>query len=756
MLQGQLLDALPITGVFVLIAAILLALYEIGFRVGRWYQSRTPDEKEGPTSMLVGSLLALLAFLLAVTMGMAADRFDSRRQAVLNEANAIGTTYLRAGYLPGQYGTDARALLREYVPLRVNVADRQVLAANFARSAEILDELWKQAEQLARAEPGSEAVALYVETLNETIDMHETRVTAIVYARVPETILLGLLALAMLSLRDGRLQRRPDPPPEHDDRGRPRGRDGGRPDARRGPGPSARRVAAGEPAAAAGSPGAGRGAVTAEGGGRRVPAPAARATAALSARVPPAVGEIVGEVVNDRPALLGLVACCIALAAAGLDPHVLDPGQVRMREALVGNASLESALMIAALAQAAFLLAGGAIADTWRTTRILQAALAGLVIASVGATLMPDGPGLVASRVLAWACDGLILPFSVGVVARLYRGTARATALGILFGVYGAATMLAPVLLTIFGPHGPEVQSFALCAAVSIAAVWAVRRWMPDLPGATRAQRLTVVTTALWAFGIVVAVEGVATFEPLPVAVGALLVVVALGARRLAHRPPEEGVRARQGGAALAAGLVIGLAQAVPLAALPVFFTDVQGIDGLMSSLLLAPVAVAIVVAGPASGWLLGRFSPRALILGGTIAIAAGDFAFAWVLGVETPYLALIVPFLLVGAGFVVATAIRTAVIFASTPSRLPATAAALNEASIGVGARLGTLLIVLVRTGVLVSDSQLDGFRVGLLLAGLMGLVGAVAVFALLGRDDPVRTVWDLRDERGVGVAEA
>lgn len=200
MLQGQLLDALPIAGVFVLIAAILLVLYEVGFRVGRWYQSRTPDEKEGPTSMLVGSLLALLAFLLAVTMGMAADRFDSRRQAVLNEANAIGTTYLRAGYLPEPYSSEARTLIRDYVPLRVNVADRQVLAANFARSAEILDELWKQAEQLARSEPGSETVALYIETLNDTIDMYETRVTAIVYARVPETILLGLLALAMLSL----------------------------------------------------------------------------------------------------------------------------------------------------------------------------------------------------------------------------------------------------------------------------------------------------------------------------------------------------------------------------------------------------------------------------------------------------------------------------------------------------------------------------------------------------------------------------
>jgi hypothetical protein len=196
----QLLDPIPIVGVFVLIAAILLAVFEVGYRVGRWRQERTPDEKEGPTTMLVGSLLALMAFLLAVTMGMASDRFDTRRGLVLDEANAIGTTYLRAGYLPQPYGADSQALLREYVPLRVNVADQQVRAANFARSTEIHAELWAMAEELARATPDSVVLGLYIETLNQTIDLHATRATAIVYARVPETVLILLIIGAALTL----------------------------------------------------------------------------------------------------------------------------------------------------------------------------------------------------------------------------------------------------------------------------------------------------------------------------------------------------------------------------------------------------------------------------------------------------------------------------------------------------------------------------------------------------------------------------
>lgn len=200
MYPQQLLDPLPILVVFVLIAVILLAVFEVGYRVGRWWQEKTPDEKEGPTSMLVGSLLALMAFLLAVTMGMASDRFDTRRGLVLEEANAIGTTYLRAGYLPEPARTDSRELLREYVPLRINVADRQQLAANYARSTEIHADLWAIAEELARTTPDSDLLGLYIETLNQTIDLHATRATAIVYARVPETVLILLIIGAALTM----------------------------------------------------------------------------------------------------------------------------------------------------------------------------------------------------------------------------------------------------------------------------------------------------------------------------------------------------------------------------------------------------------------------------------------------------------------------------------------------------------------------------------------------------------------------------
>jgi hypothetical protein len=196
----QLLDSLPVQGVFVVFVIVTLLCYEAGFRVGRWYQVRTPGEQEGPTGMIVGSILALLAFLLAVTMGMASDRFDARRAIVLDEANSIGTTYLRAGYLPEPASSQIRGLLREYVPLRIVVTDQTDLQADLKRSTEIQAQLWTIAQEVARTTDKGDLVGLFIESLNETIDLHETRITAGLYSRVPETVLLLLIVGSVLSI----------------------------------------------------------------------------------------------------------------------------------------------------------------------------------------------------------------------------------------------------------------------------------------------------------------------------------------------------------------------------------------------------------------------------------------------------------------------------------------------------------------------------------------------------------------------------
>ncbi len=209
---SQVLDTLPIAAVFLVFALVAMGAYEAGFRLGRWWQDRTPGEQEGPTNMLVGSILALLAFLLAVTMGMAADRYDARRALVVDEANSIGTTYLRAGYLPEPASSQIRELLRQYVPLRLTVTGSADTEADIAASTAIHTKLWAIAEEVARTTDKGDLVALFIELLNETIDLHETRITAR-NARVPETVVLlliggSILSLAMVGFSAGLTRRR--------------------------------------------------------------------------------------------------------------------------------------------------------------------------------------------------------------------------------------------------------------------------------------------------------------------------------------------------------------------------------------------------------------------------------------------------------------------------------------------------------------------------------------------------------------------
>src|ERR1044072_2223445 len=111
------LDALPLWGLFIVILLVVLLSVEGGYRLGKYRRSRSEQEKEAPVGAMVGATLGLLAFILAFTFGLAAGRFDTRRQLVLDEANAIGTTYLRAGMLPDR-GEQIRNLLREYVAVR--------------------------------------------------------------------------------------------------------------------------------------------------------------------------------------------------------------------------------------------------------------------------------------------------------------------------------------------------------------------------------------------------------------------------------------------------------------------------------------------------------------------------------------------------------------------------------------------------------------------------------------------------------------
>jgi hypothetical protein len=197
---GDILDSLPLWGVFVLTVLVALLAVEAGFRLGKLWQQRTHADKEGSVGAMAGATLGLLAFLLAFVTGMAMNRFEHRRALVVAEANAIGTAFLRAGFLDQPVRDESRALLGEYVDVRLEAHGAVSLEDVKTRSEQIQTELWTRA--VAAVDDGNQTpiMGLYIASLNEMIDLHSERVVAIESSRIPITLWLDIYAVAFLTM----------------------------------------------------------------------------------------------------------------------------------------------------------------------------------------------------------------------------------------------------------------------------------------------------------------------------------------------------------------------------------------------------------------------------------------------------------------------------------------------------------------------------------------------------------------------------
>jgi hypothetical protein len=191
------LDVVPLWALLLGIMLVVLLSVEAGYRVGR-LRGRRGHEMETPVGEMVASTLGLLAFILAFTFGLAASRFDAKRQLLVDEANAVGTTYLRAEMLP-ERRDEIRALLREYVDVRIDAITPGRLAEGIRRSEDLQNRLWGMTVPIAMKHPNSIIVGLFVQSLNEVIDLHTKRLTAAVRNRIPFAIWAALYGISVFS-----------------------------------------------------------------------------------------------------------------------------------------------------------------------------------------------------------------------------------------------------------------------------------------------------------------------------------------------------------------------------------------------------------------------------------------------------------------------------------------------------------------------------------------------------------------------------
>jgi hypothetical protein len=199
--------SLPTWAVALIVFAIVGTATAAGYAAGYYLREHEAKVRE-PFGVLQAALLGVVGLILAFGLSLAVGRYEDRRAAIVTEANAIGTTYLRAQLVAEPARSRSLALLRRYADLALRIS-REVPNSSGMRRTTAAEEvvqrrLWGLAGQAIDGAPVASAPRLYVETLNETIDAQEARLSAL-NNRVPGAVLAlevfgAAAALALLAL----------------------------------------------------------------------------------------------------------------------------------------------------------------------------------------------------------------------------------------------------------------------------------------------------------------------------------------------------------------------------------------------------------------------------------------------------------------------------------------------------------------------------------------------------------------------------
>jgi MFS family permease len=447
----------------------------------------------------------------------------------------------------------------------------------------------------------------------------------------------------------------------------------------------------------------------------------------------------VGGLVSTPDRVRFLTAGLIALGAAGIYPPVLGPGSGPVQRLLTSEPdSLLMVAMAGLVLGAGVNLGAGALGDLTDRRRWMLIGLSGLAIASLWAFVDGDPPALGGAFVLATVSSGIVLPVALGRIRSAYDGEpgTQATAVAAGFAVLAIAQTVAPAMMDIVADMIGPPWAFPVPFAVAVLAIVLVVRWIgrePEVAAPSRAGVAVGIVLATCAIGLVSAsilvVLGIGGLAA--VIVFAVVVVAILGLQRWGSRTEQPMADMhvfplRPIAAAVVAGMLLALGQAGPLMSFGIFLEAIQGYGSIPAGAALAPYAVAILVVGLVGPSLIPRFGVRSIVAVSLVGLALGNLLFA-ATSPSTSYVWYILPLFLLGGGMILGTAATSAVLTASTPNRLAASAIALQIASIEMGVLLGMTIQTVVLT-----TAASGAYETHLISIGLAGEAVASGVAAL------------------------
>lgn len=188
-----------------LIFLILIGAGEVGYLLARRRRAGRKNEMTVEThehlNEIQTAIFAVLGLLLAFSFAMAVSRFDARKQALVDETDAIGTAYLRIQLLPPGQQSAAAAVFRTYVDARLSSARPYwYLDVRLKKETdELQQQLWTQGTDAANQDPHAITTGLYIQSLNDMFDAQSARDAARLN-ELPTSAIYLLLAISILSV----------------------------------------------------------------------------------------------------------------------------------------------------------------------------------------------------------------------------------------------------------------------------------------------------------------------------------------------------------------------------------------------------------------------------------------------------------------------------------------------------------------------------------------------------------------------------
>lgn len=193
-------DFLPLWGIAVIFFAAMMISLEVAFHVGRSRRHTWRDPEKGGGGIVQTSLFAVLGLILAFTYSASLDKYETRKAALVNEANAIGTAFYRADLAVEPGRQELMRSLYEYARTR-SVPPRSLHTPEdfqdlMSRTLEKQSLIWPATRQVVDQDNPAPLEASIIAAVNNVMDAHTLRLAAVIDRLEPTIIWLLVLAAA--------------------------------------------------------------------------------------------------------------------------------------------------------------------------------------------------------------------------------------------------------------------------------------------------------------------------------------------------------------------------------------------------------------------------------------------------------------------------------------------------------------------------------------------------------------------------------